>query len=419
MLSTDRVTTGQPLSSGEVSRSSSTSSLGNVEDVSYNEKIELRSALQRFAWDIHAALARNAPERSFSCSPLSLLPILGMLLKGMAYEEDQRAVLDRLCIQMAPERFHLVLKAMTYEALGDEDAQLGLKSANAAITQPGWQLSPAFQDALERYYGAEVFQEAGGSLLDTVNHWVREQTGGQIPALLEQVSEDALLLVNALAFEGRWQDGFSVEASFPAEFTCVDGSLAPCTLMEKDDEVLHYEAEDFSCVSLPYKSQSGKNCSFMAFVPKDPAGLRQLENILSESFVMACQSCLEERSIQLLLPRLSLSHSEGELKRLLSDMALPMDADLGAIASGASLDQLIQKVHLSLDEAGTCAAAASAAMSFGTSSKSEKPMVRADHPFAYAIMLEGLPLFTGVVKEGSALMSEEEAATRRQLWAER
>jgi serpin B len=385
--------------------------------VSADEKQELRSAIQGFAFDVYAALTRKSGEKSFSFSPLSLMPVLGMLIKGMEEEADQRRMLERIGLQMGPERFHLVLAALMEDIVGQEDTELQIKSANALVCNSSWELKSDFVDILESVYGAELFQSVDGSLLETVNTWVKDKTDSFIPSVLEEVDDDALVLINALAFDACWQYPFDPESSKVGSFTCADGQEADCTFMNKTAWMEYSGVEGLSCVRLPYKSQKARDCAFLLFLPEQTQGLAEVEKLMSAEFIECCVSRLKGRNVQLSLPRLSLEHSEEGLKEVLSKLGLPLTASLGGMCPAASLDKLLQKVKVSVDEVGTHAAAAS--LSLIAKGMDSTPLVRADHPFAYTILVDGFPVFMGAVRDKGALMSAEEAASKTRALSDR
>jgi serpin B len=401
---------------GALSGTSASARSADVTPVTADEKAEMRAALQRFALATYAALSLRYQTESFCFSPASIVPILGMLMQGMSRPEDRQQVLDHLQLNCTPERFPVLLRSLTEEASCDQDELLGMASANAVIHDAGWEISPELTESLKNFFNAELFELGDEALSETVNRWVDEKTLGLLPEFLSP--EDSrgvdLMLLNALVFEGQWQAPFMRYLSKPSSFYCLDGTKAPCVMMKKAECLDYYGTQDVHCVRLPYKSASGRDCALVLFVPKSEEGFEVVEAELGQGLLQRSLNRMSPQECALLVPRLSLEHSEKDLKGILGDMGLPMDAVLGSISQGAQLRKMLQKVTLSVDEEGTSAAAAT---SGAISRSANNAYIRADRPFAYALILDEQLQFMGAVKDASALVTEEmsvEMEQRRQ-----
>jgi serine protease inhibitor len=82
------------------------------------------------------------------------------------------------------------------------------------FVQSGVQINPSFESSIRQYYNGTVenvdFENRESMARAVVNRWVRKQTQGQIPNLLEipVPAETKILLVNALALRAEWKTKF-------------------------------------------------------------------------------------------------------------------------------------------------------------------------------------------------------------------
>jgi serpin B len=90
------------------------------------------------------------------------------------------------------------------------------------------------------------------------------------------------------------------------------------------------------------------------------------------------------------------------MEEMLQEMGLARafgpGADFTGICDGGlCIDKVIHKARIELNEEGTRAAAATVVTMKATAvaPPEEEITVRADHPFVYAIMYQGIPVFLG------------------------
>jgi serine protease inhibitor len=100
-----------------------------------------------------------------------------------------------------------------------------LKIANALWVEKRFSLNPGFVSLNEDFYGAETrsldFAGQPQRATDTINAWVSRNTQGKIPSILEGLSRDtALVLTDAVYFNGRWKEPFEPRATLRAHSSC-------------------------------------------------------------------------------------------------------------------------------------------------------------------------------------------------------
>ncbi len=308
-----------------------------------------------------------------------------------------------------PRGLSCQLAWVLYDALGDGVA---VQAAHAAFADRRLDLFPAYSEMLRAVFEARVerLDFTDERSVDRVNAWVEEATGGAIPELVARLDpDDRLVLANAMHFEGEWAQPFDPERTVPAPFHLRSGAVPEVPTMHADDLPARYREDgDFQAVALPY---GGGRFELVAVLPR--AGVEASEALRR---LAADPSWLGRRGFHkargaLALPRLALDVEASLLPAL---RALGLGAALddpqafaGIAAPAPKLSRVLHRTMLVLDEEGTEAAAATAAiMTTRTAVVEEEARfeMRVDRPFALAVRHRGTGavLFTAWVDDPAA-----------------
>lgn len=283
--------------------------------------------------------------------------------------------------------------------------------ANSVWIQQGF---PANGDYLQNavdYFDADIFTAdlPDDATREAVNQWISDKTNGEITKLMEKNanSNAAMLLLNALYFDGKWKTPFPSAATGHRDFYTKDGQTIPCDFMMDDEHARLYFAEDgMDGVILPYDC---RRYAMMAIRPTTG----DLDNLLQMLNAQAIRSALEnaqETDMLLRIPKFSFDIGM-ELNQMLQDMGLTeafgAQADFSALTdgkNGAYISEVVQKVKIDVAEDGTRAAAATK-IELAEKACMEPPQeVCFDHPFVYFILdtETATPLFLGTVTNPAA-----------------
>ena len=364
-------------------------------------------ANNKFTIDLHKALRndQNFTSKNLFYSPSSLSIALAMTYMGAKGDTAG---------QMAQA---LHWKAIPQEQLNSEEKQYlhalqetneqgnELLVANRLFAQKGFSLVHEFVEGTEKYYKAEIamvdYQKDAEGARKEVNGWVEEKTKQKIKNLIPEGvfnSRTRLTLVNAIYFQGFWQNQFETGRTCPQQFFVSKDEKVDVQMMHLTEKFKHIkDGGGLACqvLELPYQ---GKDLSMLIFLPHDLNGLAKLEESLTheklqEVFKFVSQS--QPQKVEVSLPRFKLTQ-QFLLNEILAgmgvtDMFNEFKADFSGITPGPEkpvyVSHVIHKAFVEVDEKGTEAAAATgvAMLARKSAMKIPIPIFCVDHPFLFMI----------------------------------
>lgn len=196
-----------------------------------------------------------------------------------------------------------------------------------------------------------------------INEWVAQKTGKKIQDLLKLTDNlDALVLINALYFQGAWEHQFQTKLTRDERFSCGDGTtrLVPMMSWAQPTRVPYLKNELFESVALSYR---GGGLSMFFLCPVEGQTLERVIDGLQSEQWSQWLSEYELRQGLVSLPRFKV---EAEISMNETLKALGMvdafgPADFSSISnSQLYISNVQQKTSLTVDEKGSEAAAATA-----------------------------------------------------------
>jgi len=369
-----------------------------------------------FTFNLYQALRDR--EGNFFYSPHSISLALAMTYAG-ARGETEKQMADTLHFVLPQESLHRIFNSLDIElasrgegAEGKDDEGFRLNIVNAIWGQKDYEFLSEFLDVLAENYGAGLrvldFVAAPEESRITINDWVSEQTEDRIKDLIPPGAIDTLtrlVLTNAIYFNAAWQFPFVEEATTEGTFYLLDGGETRVPMMRQTESFGYTEGEGYQAVELPY---DGQELSMVILLPQ--AGQFDIfESSLHSQQVTSIIENLEYRQVSLTMPKFEFE-SEFSLAQTLAAMGMPVaftaDADFSGMTGNRDLSiaDVIHKSFVSVDEAGTEAAAATAVIMKLTAAPPEPINVSLDRPFIFFIrdIETGVILFVGRVFNPSA-----------------
>jgi len=360
-----------------------------------------------FAWSLYDQLRRE--DGNLFVSPFSISAAFGMTYAG-ARGQTAAEMKKALHIELDDAAYHSSFGALLQDLAGPHRGRgYQLDVANRLFGQQGFDFNSELLQLTADDYDAPLqkmdFKGDPDGSRQTINGWVEEQTQNRIQDLLQPgtiTSGTRLVLANAIYFKARWAARFDPNDTHSTDFTRTDGATVKALMMNNFGTYALLTNTDVSVIELPYQDNE---LSMVVILPAATDGLPALEASLTAQKVKTWIGSLSEADeVSVGLPRFTMTH-RVPLKQTLMDMGMKLafsdQADLSGIAPGLMLTDAVHKAFVKVDEEGTEAAAATAAIAGLTSAG---PMFYADHPFLFLIRdrLTGSILFMGRVENPTA-----------------
>ncbi|MFP3899070.1 MAG: serpin family protein [Dehalococcoidia bacterium] len=361
-----------------------------------------------FAFDLYQALREQ--DGNLFYSPHSISVALAMTyagargLTGDQMAETLHFLLDQEKLHPAFNWLDLELATRGEGAQGKDDQGFRLNVVNAIWGQKDYSFLSDFLDVLAHNYGAglrilDFMNETEQSRL-TINRWVSDQTEGRIEDLIPQGAIDALtrlVLTNAIYFNAAWEYPFDENMTADGPFYLLDGTQVTVPMMKESLSVGYVQEQGYQAVELFY---DGGELSMVILLP-DAGAFLAFEEGLDAEKVYDITAALQPRRILLSMPGFEFD-SKFSLAATLAEMGMPVAFSGAADFSGMTgsqdlfISDVVHKAFVSVDEAGTEAAAATAVI-MPTSAPTVE--VTIDRPFIFLIrdIDTGAILFVGRV----------------------
>lgn len=337
-------------------------------------------------------------------SPLSVSVMLAMVLAG-AGGDTADAMADALHLDDARDvRVGALLEQLTGATSVD------LKVANALWSNEGTPFETDYLEFLRDTFQATA-QEADlgdAATAEEIDAWVDEHTEGLIDGIAEDLGlpdpSAIMVLINAVYFLGEWTTQFEPGDTIDRPFTLAGGEQADVPLMHLRGEELDYtERDGYRMLRLPYGE--AERFGMEVLLPDEGTDLGNvLDSLDAGEWRTAVDSLQEQTVAELALPRFELewdAQLNDALAALGMDPVFGQGADLRPMSpANPSLDAVVHKTYIQVDEEGTEAAAVTGGVGV-TSAPADELVFRVDRPFAFTISDQetGTVLFLGAVAD--------------------
>ncbi|MDD2251639.1 MAG: serpin family protein [Dehalococcoidales bacterium] len=381
-------------------------------DVSSEDLEMLVEGNNDFAFELYQAL-RTIENGNLFYSPHSISAALAMTYAG-AREITAEQMAETLYFYLSQKDLHPAFNKLDIElakrgegAKGSNSEGFRLNIINAIWGQQNYHFSDDFLDVLSENYDAGLrildFIDQTEESRKTINDWVSQQTEERIKDLIPRGAIDKLarlVLTNAIYFNAAWLYPFDDEATTEKHFTLLNGSQVPVSIMKQSQRFNYSENDNYQALEIPY---DGQELSMVVLLPAE-GEFEAFENRLSAGMVSDIIASLSNHQVILSMPKFKYE-SGFNLKDSLSAMGMPIAFSGGADFSGMTgsqdlcIDEIIHKAFISVNEAGTEAAAATAVIMQTVSVPSQQVDFNINRPFIYLIRdnATGTVLFVGSV----------------------
>jgi serine protease inhibitor len=361
-------------------------------------------ASARFGFDLLVQIGKaGGTDPNPVVSPASLAAAFSVLDLG-ASPKFHTALLKTLRLDGVKKGgdFSTLRQALVHLIAGSK-AEAPLTGISAVYFDPQAAPKPEALKALQQAgVEADVRDLTDAATLEAINGLVKDRTKGLIPTIIDDpLPKGGLVVLNALHFKDDWRTAFDPNHTGQADFYRVDGGAAKVAMMQggQADQLARQDGH-FVAVALPYKT---RGYSLILLTTSDkPAALAEFAPVAGwltgEGFT--------DTKGTIALPRFTIK-AGGDLRGPLDILGLAPASKAPDILSKFSakpqtLDKIIQKVVIAVDEKGTEAAAATAVTSRSLAEPAALTFV-ADKPFLFALRDEtsGQVLVVGYIGDAS------------------
>lgn len=347
----------------------------------------------------------RAEKKNVLLSPTSILLALGMTMNG-AKGETREQMREVLCGELSVQEMHDLMRERREDLQGSEGVTWQVADGIWADF-PESALNSSFLDTVQKDYGAQVhaepFEEKTGA---EINAFVRENTRGMIPKIIsEGKPKSQMILVNAMAYEGAWQEPWEDEEIERSTFTTAAGEKVKADFLsgwQADDQYYSLAGAKGFCVDY-----AGGEYAFAAFLPKKGETPAQLAGRISAGKLTRALENPKRAQVYFRMPEFTMDDSRklnGALKKLGMRRAFTDRAQFSGITDEEELkiDTVLHKTHMTLDREGTRAAAVTEAeMEVATALPEELPTVKItlNRPYLFFVLEKKTmaPVFAGIV----------------------
>ena len=313
---------------------------------------------------------------------------------NFAWESTQKVTDHTSSLVYSPHSARATLRLL-YDAGA---VQLGplcqFQAEEAALKPIGWQSAQAVflgtgVSAPAKYpASAHPMDFSRPTACNEINDWVSQHTAGHIQSLVTRQdlpASTAVVAISAVYLKASWEHPFDPKVTSKQPFY-PKGSVE---MMTQTGSFGLYKDPEFTVLEMPYKESQ---LVFDCCLPVREDGLQSVRRHLTSASLEAIWRGTGENpvAVQVGLPKFRVQNRLDLLKSL----SIPEPITLPGFSIGSTrLDVLVQQANLDVDETGTVASAATAAVV----SRSLPESFVADHPFLFWIRdrSNGTVLFSG------------------------
>lgn len=332
-------------------------------------------------------------------SPYSVMQALAMTANG-ADGSTKTEMEDVLGMSM--DKLNEYLYTQSTSQHSDENSKLS--TANSIWAVNGLDVNKNFLQTNVDYYNADFFTAPfDDTTVTDINNWVNDKTDEMIPEVLEEIPPNAIMyLINAVAFDAKWEVEFNKDMTVKADFTAIDNKVQEVDMMYNDEKCA-YHLKDDNAEGI-YKYYKDRKYAFVAMMPNEGVSITDyVANLKADSLI----ADTTKKLVGVKMPKFSYDF-KTELTETLSAMGMPsafdrMNADFSNMVSGLDgptyISSVIHKTHIDVDEAGTKAAAVTVVEVGNDSAPLPVEIITFDRPFVYFIIdtETNIPVFMGTL----------------------
>ena len=338
-------------------------------------------------------------------SPLSVLYALAMTANGA--DGETLAQMEQV---LGMDVDNLTSYMLAYLDLLPEAKDYKMSLANSIWFKddPDFIVEQKFLETNADYYGACAYKVAfDEGTRNDINNWVKEHTDGMIPEIIDKIPDEAIMyLINALAFDAKWDDEYEEHQIREGRFTMEDGTRQDVDMMHSEEYT--YLEDDVATGFIKYYKD--RRYAFVAMLPNDGVTVSQYVDSLTGDHLRDLLNHTQDVKVFASIPKFETEYAI-EMSKVLQEMGMTDAFDwqvadfskLGTYSADGMnicISRVLHKTFISVSEQGTKAGATtSVEMAYGASAIQDFKEVVLDRPFVYMLIdcETNLPFFIGTM----------------------
>lgn len=359
----------------------------------------------RLSLSLFQASVAESPAKNVLISPLSIQLALAMTANG-AVGQTGSEMESLLGGGMPQDTLNAYLRTYTGNLPSRNTSKLEIANSIWFRDIDGLTVEKDFLQTNADFYDAQVYKAPfDGQTVSDINHWVKTHTDGMIDSILDEISEDAMLyLINALVFDARWDEVYTLDSVRESTFTGLSGKAQDVDMMYSEESKYLDDGKATGFI----KDYSGGDYSFVALLPNEGVDLYDYIAGLTPDDLLDALSSVQTHAVFAATPKFSCEY-ELRMNDVLAALGMPTafgdQADFSkmghSLYGNLFIEEVLHKTFLSVDELGTKAGAVTMVEMNAEGAIVERHVVILDRPFVYMILdnATNLPIFIGTVTE--------------------
>ena len=350
--------------------------------------------------------ASNENGKNTLISPLSVLCALAMTANGA--EEETLAQMEEV-LGMTTDELNLYLYSYMKNLPQGDKYKLSLANSIWFTEDERFTVNQDFLQTNADYYSADIYKAPfDKQTLKDINNWVKQNTDGMIPEILDQIPPEAIMyLVNALAFEAEWSEIYEKHQIKDGEFTKEDGTKQDVKFMY-GSEGTYFEDEKATGFMKRYK---GGKYAFVAMLPNEGVSVSEYIASLDGESLNALLANPQYATVRTSIPKFETEY-KVEMSDILQSMGMTeafdmYNADFEGLGTSTDgniyISRVLHKTFISVGAKGTKAGAATIVeMNDSAAAEPTEPKeVYLDRPFVYMLVdcENNIPFFIGTMMD--------------------
>ncbi|RZC35848.1 serpin B6, partial [Asbolus verrucosus] len=324
-------------------------------------------------------------------SPASIKTTLALILEG-AKGKNAEEIGNALRIDNIDQKeIREILHRLLFD-LNDRSPNTVLEAGNSIFISDKYRVIPEYEKKVATYYNASIRNldfSRPNEAAKVINSWVYETTHGLIKQIVGNqnlFADTTLVIANALFFKGKWKIAFDPKSTKEKCFQSPTRNCVKIPMMQVTDTFNYNFNVDLNAhaIELPYQDDK---YAMLILLPTNGNNVRTLARDMQHAQLNAILDGLKPNELILEIPRFEIEYS-ADLFRFqlkIQDIFGPNANLTGIVAQeNIKINKIIHKTKVEVNEQGTRAAAATAAVVIPLMGTTTQRIV-ADHPFVFFI----------------------------------